>query len=246
MTSNQNVNKDNILLHILDYDIIPYDKIKNEDYLPAFEYAINKAKEEFNNMALNKESFNLHTFEKTSDLFEQLKIIYNNKRRINSLDEENLNTEIINNLINEFESFIYTNTQLYELISSIKVFNSKEDEMVQKHHMRKFLENGMLISNEADKTRVKEIKQQLTKLISEYESNLVKDTNAFNYNITDNSKLVEFPDILKEIAKNCSKEKGYEKGYCFTLQFTSYKAIMTYCNDREIRKMFYMKFLFLI
>ena len=39
-----------------------------------------KAKEEFNNMALNKESFNLHTFEKTSDLFEQLKIIYNNKR----------------------------------------------------------------------------------------------------------------------------------------------------------------------
>ena len=247
MTSNQNVNEDNILLDILEYDIIPYDKIKNEDYLPAFEYAINKAKEEFNNMTfnnmtLNKESFNLHKFEKTTDLFEQLKIIYNNKRRINSLDEENLNTETINNLINDFESFIYTNTQLYELISSIKVFNSKEDEVVQKHHMRKFLENGMLISNEADKTRVKEIKQQLAKLISEYESNLVKDTDAFNYNIIDDSKLVEFPDTLKEIARNCSKEKGYETGYCFTLQFPSYRAIMTYCNDREIRKMFYMKY----
>ena len=106
--------------------------------------------------------------------------------------------------------------------------------------MRKFLENGMFISENTEKLeRLKEIKIKMASLISKYETNLIKDTNKFELNITNEEDMKEFPESIKTIAKKCSKEKGYESGYCFTLKFPSYSPFMTYCCNRELRKKMY-------
>ena len=89
MSKGQSQNK-NYLLDILDYELIPYDKIKNEDYLPAFQKSITIMNDEFSKIISQKTPLNLSSFEKSTFLFDQLKSIYNNKRRSDSLDEENL------------------------------------------------------------------------------------------------------------------------------------------------------------
>ena len=241
MSKGQSQNK-NYLLDILDYELIPYDKIKNEDYLPAFQKSIAIMNDEFSKIISQKTPLNLSSFEKSTFLFDQLKSIYNNKRRSDSLDEENLHKEEIDKLINETELSIYTNKDLFNKFKELKEdeFKTTEEKYVFKFHMRKFLENGMFISENTEKLeRLKEIKIKMASLISKYETNLIKDTNKFELNITNEEDMKEFPESIKTIAKKCSKEKGYESGYCFTLKFPSYSPFMTYCCNRELRKKMY-------
>ena len=241
MSEEQSQNK-NYLLDILDYELIPYDKIKNEDYLPAFQKSITIMNDEFSKIISQKTPLNLSSFEKSTFLFDQLKSIYNNKRRSDSLDEENLHKEEIDKLINETELSIYTNKDLFNKFKELKEdeFKTTEEKYVFKFHMRKFLENGMFISENTEKLeRLKEIKIKMASLISKYETNLIKDTNKFELNITNEEDMKEFPESIKTIAKKCSKEKGYESGYCFTLKFPSYSPFMTYCCNRELRKKMY-------
>ena len=232
----------NYLLDILNYELIPYDKIKNEDYLPAFQKSIADMNNEFSKLISDNSPLNLASFEKSTFLFDQLKTIYNNKRRSDSLDEENLHKEEIDKLINETELSIYTNKDLFNKFKQLKEdeFKTTEEKYVYKFHIRKFLENGMFISeNEEKLKKLKEIKVKMASLISKYETNLIKDTNKFELNVTNEEDMKEFPESIKTIAKNLSKEKGYENGYCFNLKYPSYSPFMMYCCNRELRKKMY-------
>ena len=238
----QNSENKNYLLDILNFELIPYDKIKNENYLPAIQKSITQMNEEFSKIISDKSPLNLSNFEKSTFLFDQLKIIYNNKRRSDSLDEDNLNKEEIDKLINETELSIYTNKDLFKKFKDIKEDELKttEDKYVYKFHMRKFLENGMFIADNEEKLKkLKEIKINMASLISKYETNLIKDTNKFELNVNNEEDMKEFPESIKTIARNLSKEKGYENGYCFNLKFPSYSPFMMYCCNRELRKKMY-------
>ena len=235
---------ENPLINILNYEFIPYNLIKNSHFLPAFEYAINKSTEEINKI-LEEEKLDLKKFESSTDLFDQIKTIYNNKRRIDSLDENDLQTEKINNLISNFESNLYMNEKLYLKFKSINTNNlNLEEKAVYNFHIRKFLENG-LTQNEINTKildRIKEINSLLSNLISQYETNLIKATNNFHLNITDEDIIKNFPEKVKLSAKKLSLEKGYKNGYCFSLQTPSYSSLMMYCSDQEIRKKMFFEF----
>ena len=232
---------ENPLFNVLNEEFIPYSKIKNSDYLPAFEYAISKANESMSELINQPKDvkFDLKKFENSTDLYDQIKIIYNNKRRVNSLDEEGLQTEKINDLISKFESSIYMNQELYLKFKSLEVNSlNKEEKAVFNFYIRKFLENGLgeggVRQNSLD--RLKEINSSLSNLISEYEKNLIKATDAFHINITDENDMKEFPEKIKISSRKLSEEKGYKSGYCFSLQAPSVSALMMYCCNRDIRK----------
>ena len=237
---------ENPLLNILNLEFIPYEKIKNSDYLPAFEYSISKANESISELINHPKEieFDIKKFETSTDLFDQIKVIYNNKRRVNSLDEDELQTEKINNLISKFESSIYMNKDLYSKFKSLDINTlTSQEKAAYKYHMRKFLENGYKEIN-IDKNildRIKEINSALSNLISEYEKNLIKATDAFHINITDENDMKEFPEKKKISSRKLSQEKGYTSGYCFSLQAPSYNPLMMYCSNREIRKKYFMK-----
>ena len=239
---------ENPLLNTLDLEFIPYSKIKNSDYLPAFEYAISKANESISELIKqpNEIKFDLKKFETSTDLYDQIKSIFNNKRRVNSLDEEQLQIEKINNLISKFESSIYMNKELYSKFKSLDINSlNLQEKAVYNYHMRKFLENGYRSDMDSDQKimdRLKEINSSLSNLISDYEKNLIKATDAFHINITDENDMKDFPEKVKISARKLSKEKGYATGYCFSLQGPSYSSLMMYCPNPEIRKKMYYEY----
>ena len=236
---------ENPLLNLLNLEFIPYSQIKNSDYLPAFEYAISKANESISELISqsNEIKFDLKKFETSTDLYDQIKTVYNNKRRVNSLDEEQLQTEKINDLISKFESSIYMNKELYSKFESLDINSlNQQEKAAYNYHMRKFLENGYRGVNTDTKIldRIKEINSALSNLISEYEKNLIKATDAFHINITDENDMKDFPEKVKISSRKLSQEKGYDTGYCFSLQGPSYSSLMMYCSNQDIRKkMFY-------
>jgi oligopeptidase A len=83
--------------------------------------------------------------------------------------------------------------------------------------------------------RYKQISQELSRLSSKYEENLLDATNAWNKHITDPELLTGLPETALTLAKQTAKSQDKD-GWVITLQFPSYLAVMTYAENRELRK----------
>lgn len=113
---------------------------------------------------------------------------------------------------------------------------------------RKLLENGLRDFHlsgvdlpEDKKARYKEISRELSKLTSKYEENLLDATNAWSKPIGDESALAGLPDSAKDLANQTAQERGQE-GWLLTLDFPSYLPVMTYADDRALRREVYEAF----
>ena len=94
----------------------------------------------------------------------------------------------------------------------------------------------------ADKqARYKDISQQLSKLASQFEENLLDATNAWHKLISDQAELSGLPESALAQAKQTAAAEG-QQGWMITLQFPSYLAVMTYADNRELRREHYRAF----
>ncbi len=93
----------------------------------------------------------------------------------------------------------------------------------------------------AQQARYKEINQQLSKLASQYEENLLDATNAWHKQITHIEDLTGLPESSLALAKQAAEAEGKD-GWLINLQFPSYLAVMTYADNRELRREHYEAF----
>jgi len=90
----------------------------------------------------------------------------------------------------------------------------------------------------AEKVRFKEIAEQLSKLGSKFEENILDNTNDFKHLVTDASALTGLPeDALQAAAEAANSEN--QSGYLFTLHYPSYMPVMQYCENRNLRETLY-------
>ncbi len=87
---------------------------------------------------------------------------------------------------------------------------------------------------EAEKSRFKEISQELSRLGSRFNENLLDATNAWTKLIKDESELTGLPQSAKDLARQAAEQRG-EDGWMFTLDFPSYLPVLTYAENRELR-----------
>jgi oligopeptidase A len=91
------------------------------------------------------------------------------------------------------------------------------------------------------KQRYKEISQELSALASNYEENLLDATNAWSKLIRDADDLAGLPESALAQAKQTAASHN-EDGWMITLQFPSYISVMTYADNRELRREHYEAF----
>ncbi len=94
---------------------------------------------------------------------------------------------------------------------------------------------------EKEKARFKEIEQQLSKLSSKFEENVLDATNAWTKHITSQSQLAGLPDTALAVARQAASVKGLD-GWLLTLEFPCYAAVMTFADDQVLRKELYEAF----
>lgn len=90
--------------------------------------------------------------------------------------------------------------------------------------------------------RFKEISQQLSKLGSQFEENLLDATNAWSKLITDAQELAGLPESALGLARQTAEARGEQQGWMLTLEFPSYLPVMTYADNRELRRELYWAF----
>lgn len=225
------------------HDTAPFSQIKNEDYLPAFNEGIAKAKAEIDAIVNNKEE---PTFENTiaamsysGEMLERVSGIFFNLHSAETNDEIQQIAQEISPLLSEFGNDIRLNRELFERVKA--VYEKKdslnltvEQQTLLDKKYKSFSRNGANLP-EDKKNKLREIDKELSKLSLQFGENVLKETHAFQLHIIDEADLSGLPEGVIEAARETAASAEKE-GWLFTLDYPSYVPFMTYADNRELRK----------
>ena len=144
--------------------------------------------------------------------------------------------------ITEYYTNIMQNEMLYQAYKQIR--NSDEykqiDTAKQKvidDNLQDFTLSGVGLDEEK-KQQYKKIVQDLTKVESKFEENVLDATQEWSKVIVDESQLQGLPESVIELAKKNAEDRNI-KGWVFTLDFPSYYPTMLYADSSELRRDLY-------
>ena len=127
----------------------------------------------------------------------------------------------------------------YRVIAKSADFSTLDiaQQKIIRNALRDFKLSGVDLSIEK-KQRFKEINQELSSHASQYEENLLDATNAWTKLISHKRDLAGLPESALAQAQQTAASQG-EEGWMITLHGPSYQAVMTYADDRKLRREHY-------
>ena len=225
------------------YETAPFQEIKEENYLLAFQKLIAHSEKEIDAIANNPAEA---TFENTiealaysGEQLDRVSSIFFNLNSAETNDEIQKIAQEVSPILTEFSSKISQNEKLFQRIK--KVFDEKENLNLNEEQKtllnetyKGFVRNGALL-NEKDKKKLEKIDIDLSVKSLNFGQNVLAATNAYFKHITNKEDLAGIPEpILAQYAEE-AKERGLE-GYAITLQYPSYIPAMTYADNRNLRQ----------
>ncbi|QIY84901.1 M3 family metallopeptidase [Chryseobacterium sp. NEB161] len=225
------------------YTSSPFEEIKEEHYLPAFQELIKASEKEIDDIANNSEAPTFgNTIEAMAFSGEQLDRVSNIFFNLNSAetnDEIQKIAQDVSPLLTEFSSKISQNEKLFDRIKTVydqkdSLSLNEEQQMLLNETYKGFVRSGALLNKE-DKKKLEKINMDLSVKSLQFGQNALASTNAYFKHITDKEELKGIPEAILHQYEEDAKEKGLE-GYVITLQYPSYLPAITYAENRELRK----------
>ena len=228
------------------YQTPPFSEIEYAHYEPAIDYAIELQRAEIDAIVNNPEA---PTFENTIVAMEQAGQLLNRATGvffcINGCMTSPEMQEIALNITPKLTALgndISLNPELFERVKVVynqrkKLKLDQEDMTLLENTYKGFARSGALLEGQ-DKELYREYSSELSQLTLQFGQNALKATNAFSYNITDEAKVAELPDFVKEGMAAEAAARGQE-GWTVTLDAPSYGPFMTYSTQRDIKEILY-------
>ncbi|NRB58355.1 MAG: M3 family metallopeptidase [Winogradskyella sp.] len=225
------------------FNTAPFSKIKNEDYLPAFKTAIEKAKAEIDAITSTKEVPN---FENTIEALDysgqelsRISSIFFNLNSAETNDDIQKIAQEVSPLLSEFSNDITLNEELFKKVKAVYDIKSELDLTTEQKTLldekyKGFSRNGANLKDE-DKEKLRAIDKELSQLKLKFGEHILAETNNFEMHITDETDLSGLPDDAKEAAKQLTESKEKD-GWLITLDYPSYIPFMTYADNRNLRE----------
>ena len=228
------------------YQTPPFSEIEYAHYEPAIDYAIELNRAEIEAIVNNPEA---PTFENTIVAMEQSGQLLNRITGVffcingcmTSPEMQQIALDITPKLT-ELGNDISLNPELFERVKVVynqrkKLKLDREDMTLLENTYKSFARSGALLEGEA-KELYRQYSSELSQLTLQFGQNALKATNAFSYNITDEAKVAELPDFVKEGMAAEAAARG-EQGWTVTLDAPSYGPFMTYSTQRDIKEALY-------
>ncbi|MDI5887532.1 M3 family metallopeptidase [Flavobacterium yafengii] len=225
------------------YNTAPFSKIKNEDFLPAFQKGIELAKAEIDAIVRNPIQ---PTFENTiealafsGDVLDRISSIFFNLNSAETNDEIQKIAQEVSPLLSEFGNDVRLNPDLFARVKTVYEqreklnLNPEQTTLLDKKY-KSFSRNGANLP-EDKKNQLREIDKELSKLNLQFGENVLAETQAYQLHITNETDLAGLPEGTIEAAHSLAKSQEKE-GWIFTLDYPSYVPFVTYADNRELRK----------
>ena len=226
-----------------DFESAPFSKIKIEQFTPAIKEAIKVGLSEIDTIINEKET---PSFKNTIEAMDNCgSLLGRNTSLLFNLNSAETNDELqqvvqeVAPLLTKFQNDIRLNEDLFKRIRFVyenedhKKLSVEQVTLLEKEY-KGFVRNGALL-DEASKNELRNIDAKLAQLSLRFGENILADTQNYQLHIKDEKKLKGLPVSVIEMAKFNAKNKN-KKGWVFTLDYPSYVPLITYAEDRNLRK----------
>lgn len=223
-----------------------FNEIKPEHVSPAIDRLIAEGRALVEQLATSKETPSWENFAlKLEDHSEKLSRAWSQVGHMNAVvNSPELREAYNENLakLTDYGSDMAQDERLYKKFKAIQasadfVKLSPTQQTIINHEVRDFKLGGAELPAK-QKARFKAISEELSKLGSKFEENIMDNTNDFTHLITDVNDLTGLPADAIEAAAEAATAAG-KTGYLFSLHFPSYLPVMQYAENRELRETLY-------
>ncbi|MGN0236382.1 MAG: M3 family metallopeptidase [Paludibacteraceae bacterium] len=224
----------------------PFNEIKAEHYMPAFEEAMKQGLADIDAIVNNPAA---PTFQNTIEAYEKsgemLTIVagcfYNLTSSETNEQLQQIEMELSPKL-SDYSSTIRLNEGLFQRIKAVydnrsQLKLNKEQQKLLDDIYESFANNGANLSPE-DKQTYRELTARLSQLTLTYGQNVLKATNAWTMLLTREEDLSGLNDDTRALLRANAEKKGLE-GWLLDLKPTTYRPVMEDLDNRDIRRELY-------
>jgi len=239
------------------FGVPPFDKIKEADYKPAFERAIEIQNKEIETIINNTEP---PTFENTimaldksgADLRKVNSVFMNLVEANTNKELTKLNGEIAPILANHQDN-IMLNAELFKKVKTVadqqkelnlevenanaQALNQEQKALLNKLYMG-FVRGGSEL-NDTNQKQLRIVNGKLASLYPKFGETLLAEGNHYYMLIEDEKEIAGLPEAVKEAAHVIAVEKGHNNAWAFTLDKTSWIPFLQYADNRSRREELY-------
>ena len=229
------------------FQVPPFDQIKNEHYMPAFEAGIAEQQAEVDAIVNNTETPTFENtilpFDKSGEILDRVSNVFFNLNECLTNDEMVAIAEEVLPMLSKHSDAIMMNPELFKRIDYVYQHRNEMDlddqqiRVVEKYH-QDFVRNGAALS--ADKQEeLSKINEQLSTLSLQFGNNLLKENAGYKLVIDNEADLAGLPQTSIDAAAEQAKADGMEGKWVFTLSKPSLIPFLQFADNRDLREKMY-------
>ena len=224
----------------------PFNEIKPEHYMPAFEEGMRQGLADIdaivNNPAEPTFANTIEAYERSGELLSIVSGCFYNLTHSETTPELQEIEMALSPKMSEYSATIRLNEGLFARIK--KVYDNRANLRLNKEQQKllediydSFANNGANLSPE-DKATYRELSARLSQLTLTYGQNVLKATNDWTMLITREEDLAGLNDDTKAMLADKAQKAGLQ-GWLLDLRPTTYIPVMQDCANRDVRRELY-------
>ncbi len=232
------------------FGVPPFEDIKLEHYMPAFERGIDEQAAEIDAIVSNREVPNFENtiaaLEYSGELLTKVSRVFYNLNGSHTNAEMQAIARELSPLLSAHRSNIILNEQLFQKVETVYQMRNKlslnaEQLRLTEETRKMFVRGGALLQGD-ERERLREINARMSELTLQFGQNVLSETNEFELVITDSGDLEGLPQDLIENAAAVAKRRGHEGAWVFTLHNPSVMPFLQYSSNRDLRERIWLAY----
>lgn len=229
------------------FQVPPFDQIKNEHYLPAFEAGMKEQLAEVEAIIGNAETPTFQNtilpFDKSGETLDRVSNVFFNLNECLTNDEMIKIAETVLPLLSKHSDSIMMNPKLFERIDYVYQHRNEmglDDQQIRvvEKYEQDFVRNGAALP--ADKQEeLSKINEQLSTLSLQFGNNLLKENAGYKLIIENEADLAGLPQTSIDAAAEQAKADSIEGKWVFTLSKPSLIPFLQFSERRDLREQMY-------
>ncbi len=232
------------------FGVPPFEQIKPEHYMPAFEEAVAQHNAEIEAIIQCDQAPSFASvilpYDNSGQLLSEIMNIYSMISSAETNEQLQAIEEEIYPRLSSHMGAIELNAELFAKIKA--VYDNRLNEELDAEQLRltekiytSFVRGGALLEGTA-KERLQSVNDELSLLEVRFNQNLLAENNSFRLELN-KDQLEGLPSTLKSQAKEAALNLGLNDAWVFTLQAPSWIPFLTYSSERELREQLYKAYI---
>lgn len=233
------------------FETPPFDRIKNEHFLPAIQKGIELEQAEIEAIVNNPQpptfENTILAFDRTGKFLSRVTAVFGTLRSANTSPELQKIAQQVTPLTSQHRSNIYLNEKLFQRIKAVydqkdRLKLGPEEKFLLEKIYQNFVRAGALLDS-AGKEKLRQIDSQLSMLSLKFGNNLLQETNSSRIVIENPKHLAGLPQNVIDSAAEAASNLGLDGKWVFTTQVPSMIPFLQYAENRELRQRLFQAYL---